>query len=202
VPPQGGRKHPDQVNLQVDTRNILFICGGAFAGLEKTVRFRTEKRAGIGFSAEVKGETEKQSNIDILQQVEPEDLIKYGLIPEFIGRLPVVAMLDELDETQLIQILTEPKNAITKQYAKLFEMENAKLEIRTEALHAVAHKAIERKAGARGLRSILEHALLETMYDLPSLNGVEKVIIDDAVIRGEAKPYFVYNRADLPLVAS
>jgi ATP-dependent Clp protease ATP-binding subunit ClpX len=202
VPPQGGRKHPDQVNLQVDTRNILFICGGAFAGLEKTVRFRTEKRAGIGFSAEVKGETEKQSNIDILQQVEPEDLIKYGLIPEFIGRLPVVAMLDELDETQLIQILTEPKNAITKQYAKLFEMENAKLEIRTEALRAVAHKAIERKAGARGLRSILEHALLETMYDLPSLNGVEKVIIDDAVIRGEAKPYFVYNRAELPLVAS
>ncbi|ESS73723.1 ATP-dependent Clp protease ATP-binding subunit ClpX [Methyloglobulus morosus KoM1] len=202
VPPQGGRKHPDQVNLQVDTRNILFICGGAFAGLEKTVRFRTEKRAGIGFSAEVKGETEKQSNIDILQQVEPEDLIKYGLIPEFIGRLPVVAMLDELNETQLIQILTEPKNAITKQYAKLFEMENAKLEIRTEALHAVAQKAIERKAGARGLRSILEHALLETMYDLPSLNGVEKVIIDEAVIRGEAKPYFVYNRAELPLAAS
>lgn len=202
VPPQGGRKHPDQVNLQVDTRNILFICGGAFAGLDKTVRFRTEKKAGIGFSAEVKGETEKQSNSDVLQQVEPEDLIKYGLIPEFIGRLPVVAMLDELDEAQLIQILTEPKNAITKQYAKLFEMEDAKLEIRAEALRAVAQKAIERKAGARGLRSILEHALLETMYDLPSLNDVEKVIVDEMVIRGKAKPYFVYNRVELPLAAS
>lgn len=201
VPPQGGRKHPDQVNLQVDTSNILFICGGAFAGLESTIRHRTEK-SGIGFSAEVRSKEEKKSSSEVLHQVEPEDLIKYGLIPEFIGRLPVLTMLDELDEAQLIQILTEPKNAITKQYAKLFEMENTKLEIRTEALRAVAHKAIERKAGARGLRSILEHALLETMYDLPSLNGVEKVIIDDAVIRGEAKPYFVYNRADLPLVAS
>jgi len=201
VPPQGGRKHPDQINLQVDTRNILFICGGAFAGLEKTVRHRTEK-SGIGFSADVKTKEEKQSHSEVLQQVEPEDLIKYGLIPEFIGRLPVLTMLDELDEVQLIQILTEPKNAITKQYGKLFEMENAKLEIRTEALRAVAQKAIERKAGARGLRSILEHALLETMYDLPSLNGVEKVIIDEAVIRGESKPYFVYNRAELPLTAS
>jgi ATP-dependent Clp protease ATP-binding subunit ClpX len=202
VPPQGGRKHPDQVNIQVDTRNILFICGGAFAGLDKAIRFRTEKSAGIGFSAEVKSKEEKLSNTDVLQQAEPEDLVRYGLIPEFIGRLPVMAMLEELDEEQLIQILTEPKNAITKQYAKLFEMENTKLEIRIEALQAVANKAIERKAGARGLRSILEHALLETMYDLPSLSGVEKVVIDDAVIRGEAKPYFVYNRAELLQVAS
>lgn len=201
VPPQGGRKHPDQVNLQVDTSNILFICGGAFAGLEKTVRNRTEK-SGIGFSAEVRSKEEKKSSNEVLHQVEPEDLIKYGLIPEFIGRLPVLTMLGELDEAQLVQILTEPKNAITKQYAKLFEMENTKLEIRADALRAVAQKAIERKAGARGLRSILEHALLETMYDLPSLKGVEKVILDEAVIRGEAKPYFVYNRAELPLAAS
>ncbi|PPD03694.1 MAG: ATP-dependent Clp protease ATP-binding subunit ClpX [Methylobacter sp.] len=201
VPPQGGRKHPDAVNIQIDTSNILFICGGAFAGLEKTVRYRTEK-SGIGFSAEVKSKDEKLGHNEILQQAEPEDLVRYGLIPEFIGRLPVMAMLEELDETQLIQILTEPKNAITKQYGRLFEMENAKLEIRTEALRAIANKAIERKTGARGLRSILEHALLETMYDLPSLTGVEKVIVDETVILGESKPYFVYNRADLLQVAS
>ncbi|MFA5985564.1 MAG: ATP-dependent Clp protease ATP-binding subunit ClpX [Methylococcaceae bacterium] len=201
VPPQGGRKHPDSVNLQVDTKNILFICGGAFAGLEKTIRYRTEK-SGIGFSADVKSKDEKKSSSDVLQQVEPEDLIKYGLIPEFVGRLPVMTMLDELDETQLVQILTEPKNAITKQYGKLFEMEDAKLEIRAEALSAIANKAIERKTGARGLRSILEQALLETMYDLPSMDGVEKVVVDEAVIRGESKPYFVYKQVDLSLAAS
>ena len=195
VPPQGGRKHPQQEFLQVDTSNILFICGGAFAGLDKIIRDRSE-RGGIGFSAEVKSKNDKKSISDILQTVEPEDLIKYGLIPEFVGRLPVVATLNELDEEALVQILTEPKNALTKQYLKLFEMEGCELEFRTEALRAVARKAMERKTGARGLRSILEHVLLDTMYDLPSLNNIEKVVIDESVIESDGKPLYIYEGSD------
>src|ERR671915_78067 len=184
VPPQGGRKHPQQEFLQVNTGNILFICGGAFAGLEKIIRNRTD-RTGIGFSAVVRSKDDKKNVSELLHQVEPEDLIRYGLIPEFVGRLPVIAVLDELDETQLIQILIEPKNAITKQYAKLFEMEGCELEFRVEGLKAVACKAVERKTGARGLRSILEQTLLDTMYELPSLEGVTKVVVDEAAINGE-----------------
>jgi ATP-dependent Clp protease ATP-binding subunit ClpX len=195
VPPQGGRKHPQQEFLQVDTSNILFICGGAFAGLDKIIRDRSE-RGGIGFSAEVKSKNDKKSISDVLQGVEPEDLIKYGLIPEFVGRLPVVATLSELDEDALVQILTEPKNALTKQYLKLFEMEGCELEFRIEALRAVARKAMERKTGARGLRSILEHVLLDTMYDLPSLNNIEKVVIDDTVIESDGKPLYIYEGSD------
>ena len=195
VPPQGGRKHPQQEFLQVDTSNILFICGGAFAGLDKIIRDRSE-RGGIGFSAEVKSKNDKKSISDILQTVEPEDLIKYGLIPEFVGRLPVLATLNELDEDALVQILTEPKNALTKQYLKLFEMEGCELEFRTEALRAVARKAMDRKTGARGLRSILEHVLLDTMYDLPSLNNIEKVVIDESVIESDGKPLYIYEGSD------
>jgi len=192
VPPQGGRKHPQQEFLQVDTGNILFICGGAFAGLEKVIRQRSEK-GGIGFSAEVKPK-ENSSNVgDILAKVEAEDLIRYGLIPEFVGRLPVVATLKELDENALVQILTEPKNALVKQYKRLFEMEDCELEIRDDALLAIARKAMERKTGARGLRTILEHVLLDIMYELPSSENITKVVIDESVINGNAKPYLIYE---------
>ena len=195
VPPQGGRKHPQQEFLQVDTSNILFICGGAFAGLEKVIRDRSEK-GGIGFSASVKS-TDNSRNIgEALAEVEPEDLVKYGLIPEFVGRLPVVATLEELDEAALIQILTEPKNSLTKQYEKLFEMEDVKLDFRTDALTAIAKKAMERKTGARGLRSILESVLLETMYQVPSLDGVAKVVVDAAVIEGESEPLMIYENTE------
>jgi ATP-dependent Clp protease ATP-binding subunit ClpX len=201
VPPQGGRKHPQQEFLQVNTSNILFICGGAFAGLEKIIRNRTD-RTGIGFSAVVRSKDDKKNVSELLHQVEPEDLIRYGLIPEFVGRLPVIAVLDELDETQLIQILIEPKNAITKQYAKLFEMEGCELEFRVEGLKAVACKAVERKTGARGLRSILEQTLLDTMYELPSLEGVTKVVVDEAAINGESMPLFIYEGTDIPRAAA
>ena len=201
VPPQGGRKHPQQEFLQVDTSNILFICGGAFAGLEKIIRDRSEK-GGIGFSAEVKSKDEQKNVGELLHSVEPEDLIKYGLIPEFVGRLPVVATLDELDEEALVKILTEPKNALTKQFAKLFEMENCELEFREDALRAVARKAMERKTGARGLRSILEHVLLDTMYELPSLEKVTKVVIDASVIEGESDPILIYEGGEKQLTLS
>jgi ATP-dependent Clp protease ATP-binding subunit ClpX len=192
VPPQGGRKHPQQEFLQVDTSNILFICGGAFAGLEKIVMNRTQK-GGIGFTSEVRDVNTRPHGTDILKEVEPEDLIKYGLIPEFVGRLPVVATLEELDEKALISILTEPKNALTKQYRRLFDMEGAELEFRDEALSAVAKKAMQRKTGARGLRTILENVLLDTMYELPGLKNVSKVVVDDTVIEGHQKPYVVYK---------
>ncbi|MDR2092125.1 MAG: ATP-dependent Clp protease ATP-binding subunit ClpX [Azoarcus sp.] len=197
IPPQGGRKHPNQDFIQVDTTNVLFICGGAFDGLEKVILNRTEK-GGIGFGAEVKS-TRNRSLSEAFGQVEPEDLIKFGLIPELIGRLPVVATLHELDEDALIQILVEPKNALIKQYQKLFSMEGVELEIRQAALHAVAEKAIRRKTGARGLRSILEMALLDIMYDLPSLEGVAKVVIDEGSIEEGAKPLLIY--ADQPKVS-
>jgi len=200
VPPQGGRKHPQQEFLQVDTSNILFIVGGAFAGLDKIIRGRSEK-GGIGFAAEVKSKSEEVSLGEILYEVEPEDLIKYGLIPEFVGRLPVVATLEELDEEALVQILTEPKNALTKQYEKLFEMEGCEIEFREEALRAVARKAMERKTGARGLRTILEQVLLDTMYDLPSLDNVRKVVIDENVIVGSAEPYMIFDTPE-PIAAS
>jgi ATP-dependent Clp protease ATP-binding subunit ClpX len=195
VPPQGGRKHPQQEFLQVNTANILFICGGAFAGLDKIIRDRSEK-GGIGFAAEVKSKEENKSVGETLHDVEPEDLTRYGLIPEFVGRLPVVATLEELDEDALVQILTEPKNAITKQYQRLFDMENCELEFREDALRAVARKAMERKSGARGLRSILEHALLDTMYDLPSQDDVQKIIVDENVISGESEPLKMYEQTD------
>jgi ATP-dependent Clp protease ATP-binding subunit ClpX len=192
VPPQGGRKHPQQEFLQVDTRNILFIVGGAFAGLEKIIGNRSTK-SGIGFVAEVKGEKEQKTAGQLFHDVEPEDLIKYGLIPEFVGRLPVVATLDELDEDALVRILIEPKNALTKQYRRLFEMEDAELEFREDALRALARKAMLRKTGARGLRTILENVLLDTMYELPSMENVTKVVVDEAVVNGENKPYIVYQ---------
>lgn len=201
VPPQGGRKHPQQEFLQVDTSNILFICGGAFAGLEKVIQSRSEK-GGIGFSAEVKSKNGSKNISETLLNVEPEDLIKYGLIPEFVGRLPVVATLHELDEAALVRILTEPKNAIAKQYSKLFELEGCEIEFREEALRTVARKAMERKTGARGLRTILEHVLLDTMYELPSMQNVRKVVIDDAVINGEAKPYFIYQHTEQRRIAA
>ncbi|HEX6549188.1 MAG TPA: ATP-dependent Clp protease ATP-binding subunit ClpX [Gammaproteobacteria bacterium] len=201
VPPQGGRKHPQQEFLQVDTSNILFICGGAFAGLEKIIRHRTEK-SGIGFMAEVKGQSEIKNVGEVLHDVEPEDLIRFGLIPEFVGRLPVVATLDELDENALVRILTEPKNAITKQYQKLFDMEGCELEFREDALRTAARKAMERKTGARGLRTIMEHVLLDTMYDLPSMEHVSKVVIDEAVIGGDTRPYIIYERDTKPRAAS
>ena len=192
VPPQGGRKHPQQEFLQVDTGNILFICGGAFAGLDRIILNRS-KKSGIGFSADVRS-VEQMDNVgELLRDVEPEDLIKYGLIPEFVGRLPVVATLEELDEAALVQILTEPKNALTKQYQKLFEMEGVELEFREDALRAVARKAMQRKTGARGLRTILETVLLDTMYDLPSMQNATKVVVDDAVVTGETKPYVIYE---------
>jgi ATP-dependent Clp protease ATP-binding subunit ClpX len=192
VPPQGGRKHPQQEFLQVNTANILFIVGGAFAGLDKIIRGRSEK-GGIGFAAEVKSKQEEVSVGEILYDVEPEDLIKYGLIPEFVGRLPVVATLEELDEEALVQILTEPKNALTKQYEKLFGMEGCEIEFRDDALRAVARKAMERKTGARGLRTILEQVLLDIMYDLPSMENVRKVVIDENVILGESQPYMIFD---------
>jgi ATP-dependent Clp protease ATP-binding subunit ClpX len=201
VPPQGGRKHPQQEFLQVDTRNILFIVGGAFSGLEKVIRDRTEK-GGIGFSAEVKAKDESQSSSQVLFGVEPEDLVKFGLIPEFVGRLPLVATLEELDSDALIRILTEPKNALTKQYHKLFEMEGVEIEFREDALRAVAKKAMERKTGARGLRTILEQVLLDSMYEIPSTENVSKVVIDDAVIMGDAKPYLIYENSDYQKAAS
>ena len=190
IPPQGGRKHPNQDFIQVDTTNVLFICGGAFDGLEKVIRNRTEK-VGIGFGAEVKSK-EGKNLTDTFRSVEPEDLIKFGLIPELIGRLPVVATLQELDEAALIQILIEPKNALVKQYQKLFSMEGVELEIRPNALHAVARKAIKRKTGARGLRSILEVALLDIMYDLPTLDDVAKVVVDESTIEDGGKPLLIY----------
>ncbi|OBS10307.1 ATP-dependent Clp protease ATP-binding subunit ClpX [Acidihalobacter prosperus] len=196
VPPQGGRKHPQQEFLQVDTRNILFIVGGAFAGLEKIIQNRSRK-TGIGFSAEISGKDEAKLAGEWLFDVEPEDLIRFGLIPEFVGRLPVVATLEELDESALVEILVSPRNSLTKQYSKLFEMEGAELEFREEALRAVARKAMERKTGARGLRTIIEQVLLDTMYELPSLDDVTKVVVDDAVIRGEAKPYLIYEGGEL-----
>ncbi|MEO8006000.1 MAG: ATP-dependent Clp protease ATP-binding subunit ClpX [Betaproteobacteria bacterium] len=198
VPPQGGRKHPNQEFVQVDTTNILFICGGAFDGLDRIIRARSDK-GGIGFGAEVKSKDNRKDIGEVLRSVEPEDLIKYGLIPEFVGRLPVVATLDELDEAALIQILTEPKNALLKQYQRMFSMEGVELEVRTEALKAVATKALARRTGARGLRSILEHVLLEIMYDLPSLNNVEKVVVDEGMIKGDAQPILLYS--DQPKVA-
>jgi ATP-dependent Clp protease ATP-binding subunit ClpX len=192
VPPQGGRKHPQQEFLQVDTSNILFIVGGAFAGLDKIIRSRSEK-GGIGFSAEIKSKDEESNVGEILYDVEPQDLIKYGLIPEFVGRLPVVATLEELDEGALVQILTEPKNALTKQYEKLFDMEGCEIEFREGALRAVARKAMARKTGARGLRTIMEQLLLDTMYDLPSMENVSKVVIDENVIDGDSKPYMIFD---------
>jgi len=195
VPPQGGRKHPQQEFLQVDTSNILFICGGAFAGLDQVIRDRSEK-SGIGFGAEVRSKETNKSSGEILRQLESDDLIRYGLIPEFVGRLPVVATLEELDEEALITILTQPKNALTKQYAKMFEMEDCELEFRDDALSAVAQKAMARKTGARGLRTILENILLETMYELPSLDNVTKVVLDESVINGESKPYMVFENND------
>jgi ATP-dependent Clp protease ATP-binding subunit ClpX len=198
VPPQGGRKHPQQEFLQVDTSNILFVCGGAFAGLEKIISMRTMK-GGIGFTSEVKSPQDRKHGPDVYHDVEPEDLVKYGLIPEFVGRLPIVATLEELDEGALISILMEPRNALTKQYRKLFEMEGVELEFTESALRAVARKAMQRKTGARGLRTILENVLLDTMYDLPGLRNVGKVVIDEAVIAGESRPYIVYRSEDAKL---
>jgi ATP-dependent Clp protease ATP-binding subunit ClpX len=194
VPPQGGRKHPNQDFLQVDTTNILFICGGAFDGLEKVIQQRTAK-TGIGFNATVPGKDDRGVS-DLLVEVEPEDLIKFGLIPELIGRLPVVATLAQLDEAALIQILTEPKNALVKQYQALLTMEGAELEVRPAALSAIAKKAIARKTGARGLRSILEGSLMDVMYDLPSLKNVQKVVIDEGSIAEGGNPILVYKQAD------
>src|SRR5690554_5168927 len=197
VPPQGGRKHPQQEFLQVDTSNILFICGGAFSGLEKIIQARSEK-GGIGFSAEVKSKELGRSVGQLFQEVEPEDLIKFGLIPEFIGRLPVTATLEELTEEALVQILTEPRNALTKQYARLFDMEGVELDFREDALREVAKRAMERKTGARGLRSILENVLLDTMYQVPSMKDVAKVVIDSASIRGDSEPLLIYSNSEKP----
>ncbi len=192
VPPQGGRKHPQQEFLQVDTSQILFICGGAFSGLEKVILARSSA-AGIGFSADVQSKDNSENIGKLLLDVEPEDLVRYGLIPEFVGRLPVVATLEELDEKALVKILVEPKNALIKQYTQLFAMEGAELEIREDALHAIAVKAMARKTGARGLRTILEGVLLNSMYDLPSLDNVSKVVVDETVIEGETEPYILYE---------
>src|SRR5687767_7891773 len=199
VPPQGGRKHPNQEFVQVDTTNILFVCGGAFDGLDKIIRARSEK-SGIGFGAEVSSRDNRKDITKVLRDVQPEDLIKYGLIPEFVGRLPVVATLEELDEVALIQILTQPKNALLKQFQKMFSMEGVELEVRDGALKAVARRALERKTGARGLRSILEHTLLNTMFDLPSLEKVVKVVVDENTITSDAPPLLIYS--DQPKVAS
>jgi ATP-dependent Clp protease ATP-binding subunit ClpX len=195
VPPQGGRKHPQQEFLQVDTSNILFICGGAFAGLEKVIRNRSEK-GGIGFGAEVKSKDEKRNVGELLSQLEPEDLVHYGLIPEFVGRLPIIATLEELDVEALVQILTEPKNSLTKQYSKLFEMEGVEVDFREDGLRAIAEKGMERKTGARGLRSILEGVLLDSMYNIPSLEDVSKVVIDESVILGDSEPLLVYQNSE------
>ncbi|MDG1784134.1 ATP-dependent Clp protease ATP-binding subunit ClpX [Porticoccaceae bacterium nBUS_17] len=201
VPPQGGRKHPQQEFLQVDTANILFVCGGAFSGLEKVIRDRSEK-GGIGFSAQVNSKDSQKSIGETLLDVEPSDLIGYGLIPEFIGRLPVVATLQELDREALVNILVQPKNALFKQYQALFAMENVDLDIRDDALAAIAEKAIERKTGARGLRSILETTLLDTMYKIPSEQDVIKVVVDASVINGENEPMLVYEKPEQKKVAS
>ncbi len=200
VPPQGGRKHPQQEFLQVDTSNILFICGGAFAGLDNIIRDRSEKSS-IGFSATVKGKEEQKAVGEVLREVEPGDLVKYGLIPEFIGRLPVVATLDELDKDALVRILTEPRNSLVRQYQKLFEMESVELEFRDSALDAIATCAMERKTGARGLRSIMEGALLHTMYRIPSEEHVAKVVIEESVINGESEPLIIYETADVGKVS-
>jgi ATP-dependent Clp protease ATP-binding subunit ClpX len=197
VPPQGGRKHPQQEFLQVNTANILFICGGAFSGLEKIILNRSQ-RSGIGFVADVKGPDGNGNIGEVLRDVEPEDLIKYGLIPEFVGRLPVVAALEELDEEALVEILIEPKNALTKQYQKLFDMEGVELDFREDALRAIANRAMLRKTGARGLRTILENVLLDTMYDLPSMENVTKVVVDEVVVTGETKPYIIYESSREP----
>ncbi|MBS3960103.1 MAG: ATP-dependent Clp protease ATP-binding subunit ClpX [Xanthomonadaceae bacterium] len=199
VPPQGGRKHPQQEFLQVDTRNILFICGGAFAGIEKVIQQRTSEAGGIGFSAKVKSQSHKADTSRLMAEVEPEDLIKFGLIPEFVGRLPVVATLEELDEAALVKILTEPKNAIAKQFKKLFDMEGVELEIRPDALAAVARKALKRKTGARGLRTILESVLLDTMYELPSKENVSKVVVDESVVNDRNEPYLIYSGTPAPV---
>ena len=202
VPPQGGRKHPQQEFLQVDTKNILFICGGAFAGLDKVIAARSTEAGSIGFGAKVKSAERKQEVGKVLSQVEPEDLVKFGLIPEFVGRLPVVATLEELDEPALVQILTEPKNAITKQFKKLFEMEGVELEFRPDALSAIAKKAIKRKTGARGLRTIVESVLLDTMYELPSAENVAKVVVDESVIEQKSEPYLIYSTPMEPAKAA
>src|SRR6202140_995204 len=199
VPPQGGRKHPNQEFVQVDTTNILFICGGAFGGLEKVIQNRTD-RSGMGFGAYVGSSNNRQELNELLHDVEPEDLIKYGLIPEFVGRLPVVAVLDELDAGALVKILTEPKNALVKQYQKLLGMEGVELEFREHALQAIAKRALERRTGARGLRSIIEHALLDIMFTLPSLSNVQKAVVDENCISGDGKPLLIYS--DQPKVAS
>ena len=192
VPPQGGRKHPQQEFLQVDTSNILFICGGAFSGLDSIIRYRCEE-TGIGFGAEISSINESGKSDELISKVQPEDLIKYGLIPEFVGRLPVTSTLKELDKEALIKILVEPKNALTKQFKLLFEMEGVELDIREEALHEIAKRAIERKTGARGLRSILEKTLMETMYQIPSQSLLQKVVVDRSVVRGETEPLMVFE---------
>ena len=201
VPPQGGRKHPQQEFLQVDTSNILFICGGAFAGLDKVIRDRSEK-SGIGFNAEVKSKDESKNFGETLNDLEPEDLVRYGLIPEFVGRLPVIATLEELDQDALVRILTEPKNALTKQYSKLFEMEGVEVDFRRDALQAIALRAMKRKTGARGLRSILESVLLDTMYKIPSQENVAKVVIDASVISGDSEPLIGYGQTTEPKTAA
>jgi ATP-dependent Clp protease ATP-binding subunit ClpX len=201
VPPQGGRKHPQQEFLQVDTSNILFICGGAFAGLDKVIRDRSEK-GGIGFGAEVKSKDNSKNVGEVLRDLEPEDLVRYGLIPEFVGRLPVIATLEELDISALVQILTEPKNSLTKQYAKLFEMEGVEVDFREDGLRAIAERAMERKTGARGLRSILEAVLLDSMYNIPSRDDVSKVVIDESVIKGDSEPLLVYQNSEPPKAAA
>ncbi|CAA0121850.1 ATP-dependent Clp protease ATP-binding subunit ClpX [BD1-7 clade bacterium] len=195
VPPQGGRKHPQQEFLQVNTTNILFICGGAFAGLDKVIRERSDK-GGIGFHAEVKSKSSNKGLGEMLTELEPEDLVGYGLIPEFVGRLPVIATLEELDEDALVSILTEPKNSLTKQYGKLFELEGVEIDFRDDALRAIATRAMDRKTGARGLRSILEGILLETMYEIPSTDNVEKIVIDESMVKGESEPLIVYSTVD------
>ena len=192
IPPQGGRKHPQQDYLQVDTSHILFIVGGAFSGLDKVIRYRTEK-SGIGFSAEVSAKDDTTLDAVLVKKVEPEDLIKFGLIPEFVGRLPVIAVLDELDESALINILQEPKNALTKQYAKLFEIEGVEIDFRPAALREIAKRAIKRKSGARGLRSIVEHTLLDLMYHLPNMRGLKRVVIDENVIKNGSDPLYLYE---------
>ncbi len=200
VPPQGGRKHPQQEFLQVDTSNILFICGGAFAGLDKVIQNRSEK-GGIGFSADVKGSADKKDFAESLRDLEAEDLVQYGLIPEFVGRLPMIATLEELDIDALVQILTEPRNALTKQYRKMFDMEGVEIDFREDGLRAVAAKAMARKTGARGLRSILENVLLESMYNIPSQSGVAKVVVDESVINGDSEPLMVDETPDESVVA-
>jgi ATP-dependent Clp protease ATP-binding subunit ClpX len=201
VPPQGGRKHPQQEFLQVDTSNILFICGGAFAGLEKVIRERSEK-GGIGFSAEIKSKDETKNIGEVLSDLAPEDLVRFGLIPEFVGRLPVIATLEELDADALVKILTEPKNSLTKQYSKLLEMEGVEVDFREDGLRAIAERAMERKTGARGLRSILESVLLDSMYNIPSRDDISKVVIDESVIRGDSEPLLVYQNNEPPKLAA